>query len=131
MSRYSLGEIILPQRGLNLYENERREWPLEIIENEMRKNIRVTVHPGMDFLLVDFRYPDRRKAHDTVQALIARFTDAGLPVNEAAQPSVPMRPIFPNRPLMAAMGSGTGFLMAIAMSVFRRRSPDNLTATFR
>ncbi|HZL57390.1 MAG TPA: hypothetical protein VFC21_09925 [Bryobacteraceae bacterium] len=56
MSRQSLAEMIFKQQGLNLYENERRRSPLEDIENEMRKNIRVLIHP------------DRRKAHDTMQA---------------------------------------------------------------
>ncbi len=83
LSRTSLSELI-QRPTLNLYRRERDSQPLEDIIEQMRtRDIKVTIvnlagqgsRPASAFQ-IEFAYPDRFKAQAVVQALITRFTES-------------------------------------------------------
>jgi hypothetical protein len=81
LSRTSLSRIIQDPR-LDLYRRERENTPLEDVIERMRGRD-ITIRPGVsgsDYVpfTITFAYSDRIKARQTVQALIARFSDANL-----------------------------------------------------
>ncbi|MGA2716934.1 MAG: hypothetical protein ABSG41_27930 [Bryobacteraceae bacterium] len=83
LSRTSLSSIITDPR-LDLYKSERASSPLEdVIETMRSRDIKITVDsvPGerrASAFSISFAYPDRVKAHDTVQTLITKFQEANL-----------------------------------------------------
>lgn len=83
MSRTSLSSIITDPR-LDLYKSERASQPLEdVIEMMRNRDVRITINstPGerrASAFSISFAYPDRTKAHDTVQTLITKFQEANL-----------------------------------------------------
>src|SRR5579862_9011942 len=83
LSRTSLSSIITDPR-LDLYKEERASGTLEdVIETMRNRDIHITVDaiPGerrASAFRISFAYRDRTKAHDTVQTLITRFTEANL-----------------------------------------------------
>jgi hypothetical protein len=138
LSRASLKNIIQDPR-LDLYKSERTIMPLEdVIERMRRTDIRIRVvapgatnHDHVSFL-ISFSYPDKRKAQQTVQALLVRFVDLKLtnssvpaPMNLDVlhPPSLPVNPARPNRYLIAAWGFGIGFLTAVLVAICRRKLP--------
>jgi uncharacterized protein involved in exopolysaccharide biosynthesis len=90
LSRTSLSNIIQDPR-LDLYKSERARKPLEDVIEEMRsKDIKIRIEslPGdrrASAFSISFAYPDRVKAHDTVQALITRFQDSNLTTQTTQQ----------------------------------------------
>ena len=83
LSRTSLSELI-QRPTLNLYRRERDSQPLEDVIEQMRnRDIKVSVvtlpgqgnRPASAFQ-IEFAYPDRFKAQAVVQALITRFTES-------------------------------------------------------
>jgi hypothetical protein len=83
LSRTSLSKIIQDPR-LDLYREERARMPLEdVIETMRRRDIRIAVEaqaPGSNYLpfQLTFAYSDRVKAQQTVQALVARFSESNI-----------------------------------------------------
>lgn len=81
MSRTSLSSIITDPR-LDLYKSERASEPLEdVIETMRTRDIHINISsvPGerrASAFTISFSYPDRVKAHDTVQTLITKFEEA-------------------------------------------------------
>jgi uncharacterized protein involved in exopolysaccharide biosynthesis len=77
-SRQSLSQLI-QSPNLNLYAAERAKEPLEDVEDDMRKDINIAINPdsitkrGVSVFSITFKYPKRREAHDTVQALVTQF----------------------------------------------------------
>jgi succinoglycan biosynthesis transport protein ExoP len=91
LSRTSLSNIIQDPR-LDLYKSERASRPLEDVIEAMRKDIHIHIDslPGDGFrkasaFSITFEYPDRAKAHDTVQALITKFQDENLTTQATQQ----------------------------------------------
>jgi succinoglycan biosynthesis transport protein ExoP len=83
LSRTSLSSIITDPR-LDLYKSDRASAPLEdVIETMRNRDIKITISsaPGerrASAFSISFAYPDRVKAHDTVQTLITKFQEANL-----------------------------------------------------
>lgn len=83
LSRTSLSSIITDPR-LDLYKSDRASAPLEdVIETMRNRDIKITIDsvPGerrASAFSISFAYPDRVKAHDTVQTLITKFQEANL-----------------------------------------------------
>ncbi len=85
LSRTSLSNIIQDPR-LDLYKADRASRPLEdVIETMRNRDVRITINSlpgegsrGSSAFSISFAYPDRVKAHDTVQTLITRFQEANL-----------------------------------------------------
>jgi uncharacterized protein involved in exopolysaccharide biosynthesis len=78
-SRQSLSGLIQDPR-LNLYPEERAKLPLEDVEDQMRKDIKVTMlngdaatRRGVSVFSVSFSYRRRKEAQATVQALVTLF----------------------------------------------------------
>lgn len=84
MSRTSLSNIIQAP-NLDLYKSDRASKPMEDVIESMRGEISIKIDslPGegsrrASLFSISFRYPDRTKARDTVQALITKFQDSNL-----------------------------------------------------
>jgi polysaccharide biosynthesis transport protein len=83
LSRTSLSGIIQDPR-LDLYKSDRGSKPLEdVIENMRTRDIKITIDslPGegsrrASAFKIQFSYPDRLKAQQTVQALMTKFEDS-------------------------------------------------------
>ena len=91
LSRTSLSNIIQDPR-LDLYKSDRASKPLEDVIEAMRKDIHIHIDslPGDGFrkasaFSISYEYPDRVKAHDTVQALITKFQDENLTTQATQQ----------------------------------------------
>ncbi len=93
LSRTSLSSIITDPR-LDLYKSERANQPLEdVIETMRNRDIRISIDsvPGerrASAFSISFSYPDRVKAHDTVQTLITKFEEANLTAQRNQQQMV-------------------------------------------
>ena len=91
---------------------------------KMRDSIRVQkVQAGLfaDAFMISFRYPDRFQAQQATRDLVARFTGAPQSTTEILDPaSDPSAPAFPNRALIALLGTIAGILLGLAASRFRR-----------
>lgn len=134
MSRTSLAEMMTDPR-LDLYRNERRTMPLEDVVDIMRESVRVTIasapnrKPGAVVFVISFRYPDARKAVDTINAFIGKFENASLQTSGADtvyyavldRPALPKRPMFPKRASFVVTGAVAGLILAIATLFIRRR----------
>ena len=92
LSRTSLSNIIQDPR-LDLYKSDRASKPIEdVIETMRSRDIKIHIEslPGegsrrASAFSISFAYPDRVKAHDTVQALITRFQDSNLTTQATQQ----------------------------------------------
>jgi hypothetical protein len=105
LNREALSGIIAAER---LYPGEKLEGGIA----RMRRNVRITLAPALGGkagpLVMSFRYPDAEKAQHVVRRLVAQYQ------GETLDPaSLPRRPIFPNRPLMIAVGLGAGLLLGV------------------
>jgi polysaccharide biosynthesis transport protein len=90
LSRTSLSAIITDPR-LDLYKSERARQPLEdVIELMRNRDVRISINsvPGekrASAFMISFSYPDRVKAHDTVQTLITKFQEANQNAQRLSQ----------------------------------------------
>jgi uncharacterized protein involved in exopolysaccharide biosynthesis len=92
LSRTSLSNIIQDPR-LDLYKSDRASKPLEDVIEAMRlRDIKIQIDslPGdgvrrASAFSISFRYPDRLKAQQTVQALITKFQDENLTTQRTQQ----------------------------------------------
>jgi hypothetical protein len=142
LSTNSLSEIILDPR-LNLYAGERKSGSAENAVERMRRDIGVTTAPGSSasgpIISLSFRYPDRYKAQQTLQALVNKLADADiqaraqplvfrrkLPLNLDVldPPSLPRVPSGPNPWMILSMGLGTGIVLAILTKLAIRARGD-------
>jgi polysaccharide biosynthesis transport protein len=91
LSRTSLSTIIQDPR-FNLYPSDRAKLPIEdVIEHMRTQDIHITIDSlagegarRASAFKISFRYPDRLKAQQIVQALITKFTDQNQ-VTQATQ----------------------------------------------
>src|ERR1019366_6086142 len=92
LSRTSLSTLIQDPR-LNLYPTERAKEPIEDVIEQMRtQDIKIHIDSlsgegsrRASAFSISFKYPDRLKAQQTVQALITKFDDANLTTQNRAQ----------------------------------------------
>ena len=92
LSRTSLSTLIQDPR-LNLYPDERAKEPIEDVIEQMRnRDIKIHIDSlsgegsrRASAFSISFRYRDRLKAQQTVQALITKFDDANLTTQNKMQ----------------------------------------------
>jgi capsular polysaccharide biosynthesis protein len=135
MSRASLAQII---RDLDLYRDEQRVKPLEDVIDGMRQATRINLLAASGqaqgaLFNIGFAYGDRRKAQETVRALVARLQEEASKSATGAGPqskkltvvdiaNLPINPISPTRTFVIAIGFLGGLLAAVIMRMTFRRS---------
>jgi hypothetical protein len=100
--------------------------------SKMRESISVQKFPphanGLrGAFVVSFTYPDRAKAHHVTRDLVAGFT--GVPQSPAEvldPPSLPQRPFFPNRKVIALIGTIAGIVLGVAATHLRKMTPATM-----
>jgi len=130
MSRGSLARII---NGVGLYRDEQRTQPLEEVIDEMRRAVRILLVSGparADNVAfnIQFDYPDRVKARQTVAALVSKFQEVAS--NSAAQAgphaeiiriidtaSLPLDPVSPTKTVIVTGGFLMGLLIAFLLRI--------------
>jgi hypothetical protein len=131
LSTNTLSEIILDSR-LRLYAGDLKSGSVENAVERMRRDVAVAMAPDSratgPVISLSFRYPDRYKAQQTLQALVNKLADVDiqtraqslvfrpkLPLNLDVMdpPSLPQVPSGPNRWLILSMGLGTGIALAV------------------
>ncbi|MCU1263121.1 MAG: lipopolysaccharide biosynthesis [Bryobacterales bacterium] len=115
LSRRSLAEVIQKQ---DLYSKERNTTPLEDVIEQMRRDLHMNLLRSNSFN-VSFIYPDRFKAENTVNDLMARMKSEGA-LNILTPPALPQKPAAPNRLRIACFGLGLGFLTGVAVAIVMR-----------
>ncbi len=123
LSEDSLAAII---RQDGLFPAEIARGGMSQATRKMRESIHVqTVHTGpADAFTISFRYPDRWKAQQATRDLAIRFTGAPPHAAEILDPpSLPDGPIFPNRRVIAMLGTLAGILFGLAASHLRKMTP--------
>jgi uncharacterized protein involved in exopolysaccharide biosynthesis len=122
---------------LNLYSRERARQPLEDVVDKLRSNIQIERPAMKPVIFISFDYREPAKTQATVMALAAGFINAGIGfvaeptylIEMIDMPVRPYKPIYPNRALIAAIGFAAGFLLAAAISIFRRRPQSGAFTT--
>jgi uncharacterized protein involved in exopolysaccharide biosynthesis len=146
LNRKSLADV-MQEPELSLYPTERKNTPLEDVVESMRNDMRIAIVPGApektSMFTVAFTYRDRALAQKTVQALIARLSEAQIDIVRASArqlsgrdsagnaqllevldpPGLPATPAWPNRVAFMATGFGAGVAFAVAVALFRRSRP--------
>ncbi len=80
-----------------------------------------------DAFTISFRYPDRWKAQQATRDLVVRFTGAPPHAAEILDPpSLPDGPIFPNRRVIALLGTIAGIVLGVAASHLRKMTPATM-----
>jgi LPS O-antigen subunit length determinant protein (WzzB/FepE family) len=138
LSRKSLAEL-MAQPALDLYAEDRQRMALEDVVENMRKALRINLLEGPNWRATTFEiscmYPDKFKAQSVVRELVAKFVDQ-INAAERYQPptatvtlqlldraSLPKRPVFPNRPVMIAVGLIGGAALGLLAALVRRSVP--------
>jgi hypothetical protein len=127
-SRRSLANLMIDPH-LDIYKTERQSRPLEDIEDTMRRNIHIGISPnngkgGSDLFSLSFRYSDPSKAADTASALMARMIqelEPGYSITVLDAPTVPQKPIAPQRLAVMVSGILVGLIVAFIIFIARRR----------
>jgi hypothetical protein len=144
LSRATLSAIIQDPR-LDLYSDERRTTPLEDVIEQMRGDIRIDsmrlpVRGSVAFYM-QFTYPDKVKAQQTVFALMNAFEEQNQKMQVGEQyrlhgyvlevldvASLPVTSVSPNRYQYASLGCLVGFLLAVVITVARSGGHSSSTA---
>lgn len=135
LSRSSLQQMIT---GLGLYESERREKPIEEIEQDMRtKDIRIKMVRGpqgqpndwMAFSISSV-YPDAKLARAVNRQLVTKFIEQNVQLARDGQdpnnmevldpPSWPQQPLGPHRVPLILTGLFAGLLLGLIVSYSMR-----------
>jgi uncharacterized protein involved in exopolysaccharide biosynthesis len=123
LSEDSLATII---RHEGLFPAEPARGGMSQATRKMRESIHVqTVHAGpAAAFTISFRYADRWKAQQVTRDLVIRFTGTPPHVAEILDPpSLPDGPIFPNRRVIAMLGTLAGMVFGLAASHLRKMTP--------
>jgi hypothetical protein len=116
-------------RRNNLYPTELSNGGIHAVTRKMRESIRVENFHGSETgargtFVVSFTYPDRGKTYETVRDLAALFTGVPQSPTEILDPaSYPDGPFFPNRRVIALMGTIAGVFLGVAASHLRKPTP--------
>jgi len=123
----------------HLYERERVNKPMDDAINKMRQNIRIVVKSA-DTFEVSFDYTDAVRAQQTTRDLIAKLMyelvhgpagdlthDYLLQTFEIRdEPTMPQRPVSPNRTVITSFGLGVGILLGAVAAWVRRPTAEGL-----
>jgi capsular polysaccharide biosynthesis protein len=104
----------------------------QVIANMREKDIKVKALPG-NAVQITFAYPDREKAQQTVNTLLARFIETNFkrrverlnagqfPARFTVQviPGLPVRPARPNRVVFLCIGFTAGLVLAVVIALSR------------
>ena len=134
LSRHSLLRII---QQLDLYKTERRTLPLEDIVQQMRKELYIralgprTPQGVPAAFSISFQYPDRFKAQavtgELTQLFIVRnLVGRGPTLAVLDVPSLPQKPVYPNRAVILIMGLVVGLVIGLGILVARRSRQAHL-----
>jgi len=124
--------VIVQDPDVDLYADERKSTPLEWVLDEMKQNISFQFVPvpgdlGNRAVAFDiaFTYPDRLKAQEAVQQMVSMFrSDLESSTNQSSDgpdtglltvvdtASLPVEPIYPERPVTMLAGFLIGALIA-------------------
>ena len=118
----------------NLYQRERLNKSMDVVIDKMRQDVRI-VAKGADAIEVSFDGPDAVRAQQTTLDLVAKLMDYQVrgPKNDKAtqtifevldKPSMPQRPVRPNRAGITSFGLGVGILMGVLAAWIRRPAPE-------
>lgn len=120
--------------GLNLYNDQRKQKPLEDIVREMRSHISIRLLnvPGGErdrtTFVISYVYPNAKLAQAVTRELVTKFTEVNVTAQRGSDirtarnlevldpPSVPLRPKYPNRSLIVAIGLFAGLLAGLTVS---------------
>lgn len=122
----------------------------DVVRNMLARDLRIDVlhssgaNRAVSAFRISFSYSDKTKAHAVVQRLLIaleeqHLTDARINASQASEalheiyerkaaenldvldpPSIPVSPLSPNRPLIAAIGLGIGLLVGVITLLLRR-----------
>ncbi len=123
LSEDSLAAII---RQEGLFPAELARGGMSQATRKMRESIRVqTVQAGpAAAFTISFRYPDRWKAQQVTRDLVIRFVGAPPHASEILDPpNLPSGPFFPNRRVIALLGTLLGIALGVAASYLRKMAP--------
>ena len=123
----------------HLYESERANQSIDDVINKMRQNIRIVVKSA-DTFEVSFDCADAVLAQQTTRDLIAKLMyelvhgPADDPTHDYLlktfeirdEPSMPQKPISPNRTLIASFGLGVGILLGAVAAWVRRPTAEGV-----
>jgi hypothetical protein len=121
----------------NLYPGERAHMPLDDVIDKMKRNITLEatpyaspVHPDTLAFVVRFGYPDARVAQQVNDELMSRFIEGNLEIAQQLNsnwifrvpdpPSLPVRPVSPNRTQFAGVGLFAGLLGGLTLAIVVR-----------
>ena len=119
----SLEEIVQDER---LYPRGVGKGTMDDAVAQLRRDIRFMPADHASALEVSFRYPDAIKAQQVTRKLMALMMRDGIPDAPEGQtpplaevldpPSLPLKPIYPNWPIMIVVGLGAGALLGCLYS---------------
>jgi hypothetical protein len=119
----SLKEIVQDER---LYPRGVGKGTMEDAVAQLQRDIRFAVADHSRALQVSFRYPDAIKAQQVTRKLMALMMRDGIPDAPEGRtpslaevldpPSLPLKPVYPNWPIMIAVGLGAGALLGCLYS---------------
>ncbi len=130
-------ESVLSQESLvaimekeNLYQRERLNKPLEVVIQKMRQDVRI-VAKSADAIEVSFDGPDAVRAQQTTLDLAGKLIEDNLRratnylgpghrLEVLDKPSMPQRPVRPNRAGIMSFGLGVGILIGVVAAWVRR-----------
>jgi hypothetical protein len=116
-------------RRNGLFARELDRGDIQTVTRKMREAIRVeNVHRSgasvRGAFILSFTYPDREKAYHAVRDLVGLFTGVPQSPTEVLDPaSYPQGPFFPNRPVIALLGTLAGIFLGVAASHLRKPTP--------
>ncbi|HXI42443.1 MAG TPA: hypothetical protein VNH83_20840 [Bryobacteraceae bacterium] len=117
----------------NLYQRERLNRPMDVVINKMRQDVRI-VAKSTDAIEVSFDGPDAVRAQRITLDLVDKLVEDNLrrapnysgPVQLEVldKPSMPQRPVRPNRAGITSLGLGAGILMGVLAVLVRRPTAE-------
>ena len=119
--------VIAHRNGL--FPRELSRGSMKDVARKVRESVRVENVPqrangSRGVFVISFTYPDRLKAQHATRDLVAGFT--GIPQSPTVvldPPSLPQGPFFPNRTVIALLGTIAGIVLGVAASHLRKIAP--------
>jgi hypothetical protein len=118
----------------NLYQRERLNKPMDVVINKMRQNIRI-VAKSADAIEVSFDGPDAVRAQQTTLQPVDKviednlhrapnYLGPGHRLEVLDKPSMPQKPVRPNRAGITSFGLGVGILLGVVAAWVRRPTAE-------
>jgi len=125
--------LAIMEKG-NLYQRERLNRPMDVVINKMRQDVRI-VAKSTDAIEVSFDGPDAVRAQQTTLDLVDKLIEdnlrrapnylgPGQRLEVLDKPSMPQRPVRPNRTGITSFGLGVGILIGVVAAWVRRPTAE-------